>query len=648
MMADEDEVPQNGSPAAEEQESDASSAEQKLEPPPKPKGRRARSITSPQTPVARSSTPAPAEDSESDPAAPAATALKAPRAPSFTPPPTPFQVSVREEIDVELDLSPEALHTEARSQSESARPPPPPSRSGPPMRPLSARPISVPPRPPSARSVSDPPRPPSARPASEPPRAGSEPPRAGPEPPRAGSEPPRAGSEPPRAGSEPPRPASDRAQAAAAAPSSPPERDSEPPRISEPPVSEPPAIPAVDAEPDSPAPIAAELTPASGQEPASLARRARMITIPDDQVPQQREGSDSRSAISAMRIINVGAATDDDIPLEVVMESTEAASEEPSEARGKLDSAEELSDDDVAPDSEEATQKSDGAAARVPSDRAPAGKPPPPPRRPLPPARERQPTLTGIESEPKRRPWWEEVFGEDYVRAASRLADKQIAHEVDFIERSLGVAPGGVVLDLGCGAGHHAVELASRGYGVVGYDLSLYQLALAADVAQEKGQKLNFLQGDMREMAFEEMFDGVYCWNTTFGYFEEEKNIMVAQRIFRALRPGGMFLLDVANRDFAAAQQPSQVWYEGDACVCMDDMSVDFITSRLRVKRNIILDDGRTRECTYSVRLYTLHELGKILHDVGFRIAEASGHPATPGVFFGTSSPRIIMLAQKP
>jgi SAM-dependent methyltransferase len=230
----------------------------------------------------------------------------------------------------------------------------------------------------------------------------------------------------------------------------------------------------------------------------------------------------------------------------------------------------------------------------------------------------------------------------------ARHTDAQIRREVDFIEESLGVAPGGVVLDLGCGAGYHAVELASRGYGVVGYDLSLYQLALAADVAQDRSQKINFLQGDMREMAFEEMFDGIYCWNTSFGYFEEEKNLAVAQRVFRALRSGGMFLLDVANRDFALVHQPQQVWYEGDACVCMDDMTVDFITSRLRVKRSIIMDDGRTRECAYSVRLYGLHELGKLLHDVGFRVTEASGHPAMPGVFFGPHSPRIIILAQRP
>ncbi|HYQ15251.1 MAG TPA: methyltransferase domain-containing protein [Polyangiaceae bacterium] len=284
----------------------------------------------------------------------------------------------------------------------------------------------------------------------------------------------------------------------------------------------------------------------------------------------------------------------------------------------------------------------------APSARA-EGKPPPPPKRaPAPPPAE----LASSEIERKKaktkRPWWEELFSEDFVRANWKVSDEQIKREVTFVEESLGVAPGGVVLDLGCGSGQHAVELASRGYGVVGYDLSLYQLALAADNAQERSQKLNFLQGDMREMAFEEMFDGIFCWNTTFGYFEEDKNFSVAERAFRALRPGGMLLVDVMNRDFVAAHTPSSVWFEGDSCVCMDDAVIDYYTSRLRVKRSVILDDGRTRECTYSVRLYSFHELGKLLHEVGFRVTEVSGHPATPGVFLGQASPRILMLAQRP
>jgi SAM-dependent methyltransferase len=421
------------------------------------------------------------------------------------------------------------------------------------------------------------------------------------------------------------------------------------------------------------------------------------VIVPTDTVPQASKPTPA-PAIQVMRIIAIGTkpvetpppldgsdveTLDADfdevtppIPRVTAASEVDAVEVGAAQAKAATDSdATELDDDDLAPDSQEGRRTDPGAGAAdagaenepvaelgredalsVPPDppvfspepsSVPQVAPPPPPRRtPSPPKR---PDSGRPKSKRAlKKPWWEDLFGEDFTRAIPPLTERQVAREVDFIEESLGVAKGGVVLDLGCGSGAHAVELATRGYGVVGYDLSVYQLALAADIAQQREQKINFLQGDMREMAFEETFDGIYCWNTTFGYFEEDKNVAVAERVFKALKPGGMFLLDVANRDYAAQYSPSQLWYEGDSCVCMDDMSLDFITSRLRVKRSLIFDDGRSRECVYSVRLYSLHELGKILHDAGFRVTEASGHITTPGVFFGEISPRLLVLAQRP
>ena len=253
----------------------------------------------------------------------------------------------------------------------------------------------------------------------------------------------------------------------------------------------------------------------------------------------------------------------------------------------------------------------------------------------------------GPGSRRKGRLWWEELFNDDYLRASERISAEQLVREVNFIEDSLGVERGGAVLDLACGTGRHAVELAKRGYQVVGFDLSLAMLAHASDEAQEHKAKLNFVQGDMREMAFAEQFDGVYCWNTSFGYFDEEKNALIVDRIHDALKGGGLLLLDVVNRDFLVQQSPSLAWFEGDGCVCMDEMIVDFITSRMRVKRTMMLDDGRTREMEYAMRVYSLHELGKMLHEHGFKVCEVSGRIATPGVFFGHESPRTIILAEK-
>jgi ubiquinone/menaquinone biosynthesis C-methylase UbiE len=296
------------------------------------------------------------------------------------------------------------------------------------------------------------------------------------------------------------------------------------------------------------------------------------------------------------------------------------------------------------------------AAAPPPPPAAPAvAAPPPPPAAAAPAAPPAAPPQSAPASTPtvdlaarkRQKPWWEEIFSDDYLRTMEKVEHKAIRRECDFIEDRLGLEKGAVMLDLACGAGMHAVEMASRGYNVVGYDLSLAMLARAQDEAQERGQKLNFLQGDMREMAFEEAFDGMYCWSTSFGYFDDEKNVDVLSRIRRGLRQGGMLLLDVINRDYVAPRQPSLVWFEGEGCVCMDEMFVDFFTSRLRVKRTVMFEDGRSRECDYGIRLYGLHELGKMLHECGFKVVEVTGHPAHPGVFFGAESPRIIVLAER-
>lgn len=223
----------------------------------------------------------------------------------------------------------------------------------------------------------------------------------------------------------------------------------------------------------------------------------------------------------------------------------------------------------------------------------------------------------------------------------------QVLREASFIEESLGIEAGAKILDLACGAGRHAVELASRGYEVVGLDLSRTMLARAEREASERRQSVALLEADMRDMSFESSFDGVYCWASSFGYFDEEKNIQTARLVHRSLKRGGRFLLDIVNRDFVAQEQPRLVWFEGDGCICIDETNIDFITSRLKVKRTVMLEDGRSRELDYSLRLYALHELGRLLHDIGFRILEVTGHTAIPGIFLGPDSPRLIVLAEK-
>lgn len=280
----------------------------------------------------------------------------------------------------------------------------------------------------------------------------------------------------------------------------------------------------------------------------------------------------------------------------------------------------------------------------------------PEPKRAPPPPPKRRPTSDApkAKEQPRKgRPWWEEIFSDEYIRTMDRLEPKVARREVDFIEESLGLEQHAVVLDLACGMGEITNELASRGYGVVGLDYSSGMLARAQAGAKAR-QRENpdyrpptYVQADMRELAYDEEYDGVYCWSTSFGFFDEETNANLLTRINRALRQGGLLLIDVVNRDYVAPRTPSLVWFEGEGAVCMDDVHVDFFSSRMKMKRTAMFEGGSSRELEYSIRLYTLHELGKLLHDAGFKVLEVTGHPAHRGVFFGAESPRVIVLAEK-
>jgi SAM-dependent methyltransferase len=410
--------------------------------------------------------------------------------------------------------------------------------------------------------------------------------------------------------------------------------DNEARELAEAPVSDPP-ISVPDAELDVQVEVEDEgpLEPTGADEAAmSLGGQARLS--PGGQARMSLDGQ-ARMSLGGQARRSPDAEPPMSLDEDAVALATDPAPPDPelgASSSGSIDAAAEAAD-----------------AADAPGTGAKRVKAPPNKRKRPPPPSSRSAEMRKVDaSPPGARKWWEEMFSEEFLRAIPILSPKQLEREVNFIDEALAVDRGARILDLACGAGQHAVELATRGYDLVGFDLSQSQLDWAGGLAQERNQRLQFTYGDMRELSYNESFDAVYSWNTSFGFFEEEKNVDVAQRVFRALRPGGRFLLDVINRDFVVAQQPGQTWFEGDGCVCIDDVSIDFITSRMKVKRTLMLTNGKNRECNYSVRIYGLHELGKMLHDVGFKVLNVSGRPEMPGVFFGSTSPRIIILAAKP
>jgi SAM-dependent methyltransferase len=108
---------------------------------------------------------------------------------------------------------------------------------------------------------------------------------------------------------------------------------------------------------------------------------------------------------------------------------------------------------------------------------------------------------------------WQRFFRREAPSYLENVFTKDTQAEVDFIEEELRIRPGARVLDVGCGVGRHSVELARRGYLVVGIDLSDDMIELARDAAEAAGvaEHARFIQGDAASTSADGTFDAAIC-----------------------------------------------------------------------------------------------------------------------------------------
>lgn len=245
------------------------------------------------------------------------------------------------------------------------------------------------------------------------------------------------------------------------------------------------------------------------------------------------------------------------------------------------------------------------------------------------------------------RPWFETVFTGDFLRTLPGMTKEQRGREAEFIIDALGLSPGAGILDVGCGHGRQAIDLAVRGFHVTALDLSHDLLARARESATRANVRLNLVQGDMRSLSYYEQFAGVYCIHTTFGYFDDETNRQVLTRMARGLLPKGRLLLGVVNRDCLIRDLPLRTCWQADGCMVLEEVSLNYSVSRLLVKRTMAFEDGRHVEQEFSVRAYALHELVKLVQGASLRLREVSGDVVGRGRFFGREARQILLVAEK-
>lgn len=129
--------------------------------------------------------------------------------------------------------------------------------------------------------------------------------------------------------------------------------------------------------------------------------------------------------------------------------------------------------------------------------------------------------------------------------------DKDYAGEADYIARLIRTysPTAKTVMEIGCGTGAHAAELAQIGYDVAGVDMSEGMLEAAesrrTSLREEIASRLTFSYGDARSIRLGRKFDVVMALFHVMSYQTSNSDLAQAFTTAREhVKAGGVFIFD--------------------------------------------------------------------------------------------------------
>lgn len=239
--------------------------------------------------------------------------------------------------------------------------------------------------------------------------------------------------------------------------------------------------------------------------------------------------------------------------------------------------------------------------------------------------------------------WFISWFDSPYYHLLYHNRNEEEAQAfIDALLAHLRVKPNAKLLDLACGKGRHAVYLSQKGYEVTGVDLSPESIAYAQGFAHAH---LRFQVHDMRNPLPFGPFDFIFNLFTSFGYFAQEtENVVALRSAAAALRPGGKLVIDFMNtertlRELVLEEEKTVSGITFHITRRLDD---GFIVKTIRFEDAL----GQEQRFEERVRALSMEHFAAYFQMAGLRLAEVLGdYQLSP--YNEALSPRMIFIVKK-
>ena len=197
------------------------------------------------------------------------------------------------------------------------------------------------------------------------------------------------------------------------------------------------------------------------------------------------------------------------------------------------------------------------------------------------------------------------------------------------------------ILDLACGKGRHSIYLNTKGFDVVGVDLSQNSIT---EANKSSNSSLHFHPMDMRNLTCDKPFDFVLNLFTSFGYFQNKsENMEVLNGVHQVLNTDGILVIDFLNATKVIKNLvPEEV---------KDMDGITFTINRLIenqtvVKQIKVQDDGKSFDFQERVSMFELADFKLMFEKTGFKLINHFGNYHLEE-FDPETSDRLILVAQK-
>jgi cyclopropane fatty-acyl-phospholipid synthase-like methyltransferase len=241
--------------------------------------------------------------------------------------------------------------------------------------------------------------------------------------------------------------------------------------------------------------------------------------------------------------------------------------------------------------------------------------------------------------------WYTDFFTElpnAFWRAA--VPAEATRAEVDFLERA--ARPGSRVLDVPCGSGRHALELARRGYRVTGLDVSAEAIGFARAAARAERLDLDLRVGDMADVPDDLWVDLVIHMGNSFGYLEHAGTQRFLAAVAGIVAPGGALVVDTA---FVAESLLPHLQLEEEP-MTLDGIEAESVNeydaagsrwiTHFTFRRGAEVHRG-----TSVQHVHTAAEIVRMVRAAGFAAADLYADPAGTPYRYGAG--RLLLVARR-